>query len=260
LVGGRVQDKVALVTGGANGIGLACAELLAQEGAQVLIADIDGHAAEMRADSLRAAGKVAAPLHLDVTDPMSWMHAIAETERQFGRLDILVNNAGIATGGQSIAEFGLETWRLQQAVNVEGVFLGVKYALPLMRRNGGGSIVNMSSIAGLVGSAGMACYAATKGAVRLFSKSVALECAARRDGVRVNSVHPGLIETSLWDGILASAGTKLAGLEQAAQSVVPLGTVGTPQDVAWGVLYLASDEARYITGSELVIDGGLTAR
>ncbi len=257
---GRVHDKVALVTGGANGIGLACAQILAQEGALVLIGDVDGSAAAWRADSIRAAGKVAAALALDVTDPNSWAHAVAEIEQQFGRLDILINNAGIAIGGQSIAEFSLETWRLQHAVNVEGVFLGVKYALPLMRRNGGGSIVNMSSIAGLVGSAGMACYSATKGAVRLFTKSVALECATRRDGVRVNSVHPGLIETSLWDGILASAGTKLAGLEQAAQAVVPLGTVGTPEDVAWGVLFLASDESRYITGSELVIDGGLTAR
>lgn len=259
-MGGRVQDKVALVTGGANGIGLACAEIFAQQGAKVLIADVDASAAELRANSIRAADGVAAPLHLDVTNPESWMHAVAEIDRRFGRLDILVNNAGIATGGPSIAEFSLETWRLQHAVNVEGVFLGVKYALPLMRRNGGGSIVNMSSIAGLVGSAGMACYSATKAAVRLFTKSVALECATRRDGVRVNSVHPGLIETSLWDGILASAGTRLAGLEQAAQAVVPLGTPGTPKDVAWGVLFLASDEARYITGSELVIDGGLTAR
>jgi NAD(P)-dependent dehydrogenase (short-subunit alcohol dehydrogenase family) len=259
-MGGRVQGKVALVTGGANGIGLACAEILAQEGAHVLIADIDGDAATMRADSLREAGKEAASLRLDVTDPNSWSHAVARIDQEFGRLDILVNNAGIATGGQSIAEFSLETWRLQHAVNVEGVFLGIKHALPLMRRGGGGSIVNMSSIAGLVGSAGMACYSATKGAVRLFTKSVALECATRRDGVRVNSVHPGLIDTSLWDGILASAGTKLAGLEQAALAVVPLGTVGTPADVAWGVLFLASDEARYITGSELVIDGGLTAR
>jgi len=259
-MGGRVQDKVALVTGGANGIGLACAEILAQEGASMLIADVDASAAELRANRIREADRVAAAIHLDVTNPASWMGAVAEIERRFGRLDILVNNAGIATGGPSIAEFSLETWRLQHAVNVEGVFLGVKYALPIMRRNGGGSIVNMSSIAGLVGSAGMACYSATKGAVRLFTKSVALECAARRDGVRVNSVHPGLIETSLWDGIFASAGTKLPGLEQAAQAAVPLGTPGTPRDVAWGVLFLASDEARYITGSELVIDGGLTAR
>jgi NAD(P)-dependent dehydrogenase (short-subunit alcohol dehydrogenase family) len=257
---GRVEGKVALVTGGANGIGLACAELMAQEGAHVVIADIDGDAAAMRADRLRAPGKAATPLGLDVTDPNAWLQAVAGIDREFGRLDVLVNNAGLATGGQSIAEFSLESWRLQQAVNVEGVFLGIKHALPLMRRGGGGSIVNMSSIAGLVGSAGMACYAATKGAVRLFTKSVALECASRRDGVRVNSVHPGLIDTSLWDAIFASAGTKLAGLEQAALSAVPLGTVGTPLDVAWGVLYLASDEARYITGSELVIDGGLTAR
>jgi NAD(P)-dependent dehydrogenase (short-subunit alcohol dehydrogenase family) len=256
----RVLNKVALITGAASGIGRACAERLAAEGARVVLTDMRLDAARIAADAIVAEGNDAVPLHLDVTDPESWAGCVADIDRQFGRLDILVNNAGIATGGPSIADFGLATWRLQQAVNVDGVFLGTKYCLPLMRRGGGGSIINMSSIAGLVGSAGMAAYAATKGAVRLFTKSIALECALRRDGVRVNSVHPGLIETPLWDGIIASSGIQQAAITDVATAAVPLGFVGTPADVAWGVLFLAADESRYMTGSELVIDGGLTAR
>jgi len=257
---GRVQNKVALVTGAASGIGRACAERLAAEGARVMLTDMRLDAARIAADAILAEGNDAVALHLDVTDPDSWARCLAAIDAHFGRLDILVNNAGIAIGGPSIADFSLQTWRSQQAVNVDGVFLGTKYCLPLMRREGGGSIINMSSIAGLVGSAGMAAYAATKGAVRLFTKSIALECAQRRDGVRVNSVHPGLIETALWDGIFASSGIQQSGLGDVAAAAVPLGFAGTPLDVAWGVVFLASDESRYMTGSELVIDGGLTAR
>ncbi len=183
----------------------------------------------------------------------------------FGGLHILVNNAGIGLGAASITQMSLEDFRRQQAVNVEGVFLGVKHALPHMRAGGqGGSIINMSSVAGLKGSALLAAYCATKGAVRLFSKAVALECAAAKDGVRVNSVHPGIIETPIWLGIAGAGGPAGVNappdLDAMSAMAVPLGVKGLPEDIAQGVLWLASDESRYVTGAELVIDGGLSVR
>ncbi len=181
---------------------------------------------------------------------------------KFGRLDILVNNAGIAIAG-SVLTMTLADWRRQTAINLDGVFLGVKHALPLMRASGGGSIVNISSLAGLKGSATLAGYCATKGGVRLFTKAVALECGAARDNVRVNSVHPGIIETPIWLGIAPGAGAPGANapdLDAMSEMVVPIGKKGVPEDIAQGVLYLASDESRYVTGSELVIDGGLSTR
>ena len=179
-------------------------------------------------------------------------------------MHILVNNAGIAIAGP-VTDCTLEAWRRQQAVNVEGVFLGVKHALPLMRASGGGSIVNISSVAGLQGAAGLSSYCASKGAVRLFTKAVALECAAARDGVRVNSVHPGIIETAIWgaigDGLSGGdSGANRPDLDAMSAMATPLGVKGLPEDIAAGVLYLASDESRYVTGSELVIDGGMVAR
>jgi NAD(P)-dependent dehydrogenase (short-subunit alcohol dehydrogenase family) len=259
---GRVEGKVALVTGGSSGIGRACAEVLAREGASVVITDLQDEKGAALAEAIGKAGGKARYVHHDVTSEEAWVDVIAETERAFGRLDILVNNAGIAVTSLSITTMELADWRRQQAVNVEGVFLGVKHGLQLMRRAGnGGSIINISSVAGLRGAATLAGYSATKGAVRLFTKSVALECAAAKDGVRVNSMHPGIIETPIWESIFlgADASNTPPDLDAMTSVAVPMGVKGLPQDIANGVLWLASDESRYVTGSELVIDGGFTA-
>jgi NAD(P)-dependent dehydrogenase (short-subunit alcohol dehydrogenase family) len=258
---GRVQDKVAIVTGGASGIGAACAEALAREGAAVVLTDLDAARGEAVAARIADAGGTAAFLPQDVTDEARWIEVVAEAERRFGRLDALVANAGIGLIGL-VVDTTLADWRRQMAVNVEGVFLGVKHVIPAMRRGGrGGSIVVMSSVAGLRGSAGLACYSATKGAVRLFAKSVALECADARDGIRVNSVHPGIIETPIWEKLPAGLAGRNAPIDphRVAAAGVPLGEAGRPQDIAEGVLFLASDASRHVTGSELVIDGGMMA-
>jgi NAD(P)-dependent dehydrogenase (short-subunit alcohol dehydrogenase family) len=256
----RVEGKVALVTGGASGIGAACAEILAAEGASVVITDLqDGKGAEL---AHRLAGR-SRFVHHDVTREEEWTQVVAEIERDFSRLDILVNNAGIGLGSPSITTMSLADFRRQQAVNVEGVFLGIKHCLPLMRKAGnGGSIVNMSSVAGLKGSPALAAYCATKGAVRLFTKAVAMECANMKDGVRVNSVHPGIIETPIWltIGLGDPESNAPPDLDAISAMAVPLGVKGLPRDIAEGVLWLASDESRYVTGAELVIDGGLSVR
>jgi NAD(P)-dependent dehydrogenase (short-subunit alcohol dehydrogenase family) len=203
---GRVEGKVALVTGGASGIGRGCAEALAREGATVIISDVQDDKGPGVAAEIVAAGGSCDYLHHDVTSEDAWVDTMAEIDRRHGRLDVLVNNAGIGLGSPSITTMTLADWRRQQAVNVEGVFLGCKHGLLLMRKAGnGGSIINMSSVAGLKGSALLAAYCATKGAVRLFTKSVAMECAQVKDGVRVNSVHPGIIETPIWIGIVPGA-------------------------------------------------------
>ncbi len=260
---GRVQGKVALITGAASGIGRSCAEKLAAEGATAVVTDLqDDMGAQVVAAIVKAGGK-AWYLHHDVTDEAAWESVIAEIKARKGRLDILVNNAGIGIGG-SILEMTLENWRRQTAVNLDGVFLGVKHSIPLMRVSGdGGSIINMSSVAGLKGSAMLAGYCATKGGVRLFTKGVAMECANAKDGIRVNSVHPGIIETPIWltVGQAVNPGANEApDLDAMTALAVPLGVKGWPEDIANGVLWLASAESRYVTGQELVIDGGLTVR
>ena len=260
---GRVQGKVALVTGGASGIGRGCAETLAAEGAAVVITDVqDDKGAEVAAAIAKAGGRCEYLRH-DVTDEAAWEGVVGQVKARHGRLDILVNNAGIAVGG-SILEMTLADWRKQTAVNLDGVFLGVKHAIPLMRVSGdGGSIINMSSVAGLKGAATLAGYCATKGGVRLFTKAVAMECANAKDGIRVNSVHPGIIETPIWLSILnpANPGANAPpDLDAMSTMAVPLGVKGYPEDIANGVLWLASDESRYVTGAELVIDGGLSVR
>jgi len=261
---GQVEGKVALVTGGSSGIGAGCASRLAEEGAAVVITDLqDAKGGELVA-AIRKAGGKARYLHHDVTSEPEWESIVADIEKTEGRLDILVNNAGIGVACPSITQMKLEDWRRQQAVNVEGVFLGIKHSLPLMRKAGnGGSIINMSSVAGLKGSPALAAYSATKGAVRLLTKGVALECANAKDGVRVNSVHPGIIETPIWISI-AGMGQPGANappdLDALSTTAVPLGVKGVPRDIANGVLWLASDESRYVTGLELVIDGGLILR
>jgi NAD(P)-dependent dehydrogenase (short-subunit alcohol dehydrogenase family) len=260
---GQVEGKVALVTGGASGIGAAVAELLAQQGASVVITDVDELKGPELAAALNKAGHDAIFLHQDVTSETRWAEVAAEIEQRFGRLDILVSNAGIGILAPSIVEMSLADWRRQTAVNLDGVFLSVKYGLPLMRKRGGGSVIMMSSLAGLRGSATLAGYSATKGAVRLFAKSIAMECAAAGDGIRVNSVHPGIIDTPIWgrNEMSAPSGGQNAPIDvvELARLATPLGRAGQARDVANGVLYLASDASSYVTGTELVIDGGIFA-
>jgi len=256
----RVKGKVALVTGGASGIGRASALLLAKEGAAVAVTDIQDDAGKDVVAAIKKDGGAALYIHHDVAEEAAWDSAVAQVKDRFGRLDILVNNAGIAIAG-SVLTMTLADWRRQTAINLDGVFLGVKHALPLMRASGGGSIINISSLAGLKGSPTLAGYCATKGGVRLFSKAVAMECGAARDNVRVNSIHPGIIETPIWLGIVPGAsGANAPDLDAISETVVPIGSKGVPEDIAQGVLYLASDESRYVTGSELVIDGGMSTR
>jgi NAD(P)-dependent dehydrogenase (short-subunit alcohol dehydrogenase family) len=247
---GQVQDKVAIVTGGASGIGAACAELLAREGAKVLVTDLDDAHGSTLVDKINKCGGEALYWHHDVSEEQGWLEVIAILERHYGRLDILVANAGIVILGGAI-EMPLADWRRLMTINVDGVFLSAKYAVPAMRRSGGGSIVIMSSVAGLRGSARWPGYCASKGAVRLFAKALALECAEAGDNIRVNSVHPGAIETPMWP----------AGIDvhELAKAVVPISRAGQAQEVANCVLFLASDAASYLTGSEIVVDGGLSA-
>ncbi len=254
---GQLDGRIALVTGAGEGIGRATAAKLAEAGAKVAVTDINRSAADGSAEAISAAAGQAMALEHDVCDEARWIEVVARVEETWGGLDILVNNAGIAIVGHTL-DMSLEDWRRQTAVNIDGVFLGVKHGIPAMRRGGrGGSVINLSSVAGLEGSAMLTGNCATKGAVRLFTKAVALECAQDGDGVRVNSVHPGIIETRIW--------AKMTGGDNALNPVaigkiaVPLGQSAGPEVVADGILFLASDAARYITGTELVIDGGLTA-
>ena len=257
----RVKGKVALVTGGASGIGRASALLLAKEGAAVAVTDIQDDAGKDVVAAIERAGGEAIFLRHDVASEEAWETVVAKVKARFGKLHVLVNNAGIAIPG-SVTTMSLADWRRQTSINIDGVFLGVKHCLLLMRESGGGSIVNISSVAGLIGAGGLAGYCATKGAVRLFTKAVAQECAAARDNVRVNSVHPGIIETPIWSSIMTPGqpGANAPDLDQMSAVAVPVGIKGLPEDIAAGVLFLASDESRYVTGSELVIDGGITSR
>ena len=256
---GLVAGKVAIVTGGASGIGEACSETLAREGASVLITDIDDLRGKDAVARITKAGGKAHYLRHDVRDEAAWPGVIAEAEKRFGRLDVMVANAGIGIL-VPIAEMTLADWQKQQAINLDGVFLSIKHAIPALKKQGGGSIVLMSSIAGLRGAPGLAAYSATKGGVRLLAKSVALEHAA--DNIRCNSVHPGIIATPIWEKIPTGASNRrnapIDPRERAA-GVVPLPRVGEAQDIANGVLFLCSEAANYMTGQELVIDGGMTA-
>jgi NAD(P)-dependent dehydrogenase (short-subunit alcohol dehydrogenase family) len=264
----RLKGKVALVTGAASGIGRGCAEALAAEGARVVLADLDERAGRDAAASISSAGRDARFLALDVTDESAWARAVARVREELGALHVLVNNAGICIAAP-LLELSYASWRRQLAVNLDSVFLGTKAALPLLVASGGASIVNISSVAGLQGVPGLSGYCATKGGVRLFTKAVALECAQARNGVRVNSIHPGGIETPLWakmasDGLAPapndpSIPSRIEGARSASLAATPLGVVGSPADIAAGVVYLASDDARFVTGIELVIDGGAAA-
>lgn len=249
----RLEGKVALISGGARGQGAAEAKLFAGEGAKVVFGDILDDLGKQVEAEIHEVGGEALYIHLDVTNAADWASAVEAAVSRYGSLDVLVNNAGI-TIRKNVEDTTEEDWDRIMAINAKGVFLGTKQAIPAMRESGGGSIVNISSTAGLVGSPySGASYAATKGAVRLFTKATAIQYA--KEGIRCNSVHPGLLETPMTQDMLADA----AHREERTQRI-PLGRVGTAEDVAYGVLYLASDESSFVTGSELVIDGGATAQ
>lgn len=254
----RVRNKVALVTGGAMGIGEASARLLAKEGAAVTVSDVDVERGSSVAEQINCSGGQALFVEQDVGDESAWRPTIDATLDRFGRLDIVVNNAGLGIGGD-IEHATLADWRRLMRVNLDGVFFGTKYGVQTLRRFGGGSIVNLSSIEGLVGDPNLAAYNTSKGGVRLLTKSAALYCAKAGYKIRVNSVHPGYIWTPMVEHYLETSGDVAVG-RRAIDALHPLGHIGEPDDIAYGVLYLASDESKFVTGTELVIDGGYTAQ
>ena len=249
----RLENKVALISGGARGMGAAHAKLFAKEGAKVVIGDILEEEGLRTEAEINEAGGECLFIRLDVTSEADWQQAVAAAVTRFGKLDILVNNAGVVSRG-TLEDTTVEEWDRVMDVNAKGVFLGTKAAIPEMRRAGGGSIVNTSSISGNVGQDSLQpVYNASKGAVRIFTKSAAIQYA--KDGIRVNSVHPGAVDTPM-------AGARLADpeLQKQADARNPLGRTAQPVEISYGVLYLVSDEASFVTGSELVIDGGYTAQ
>ena len=248
----RLEGKVALITGGARGQGAAEARLFAREGAKVVIADVLDPDGISVAAEINELGGDATYVHLDVSSEADWQDAIAAAVSAYGKLDVLVNNAAIWRGGYVLETDG-EQWDAVLDINAKGVFLGTKLAIPEMRRAGGGSIVNISSTAGLVGSRTSTAYSASKGAVRLFTKSTAVQYGA--EGIRANSIHPGPIDTAMGDQVWPDAGSREETIERTV-----LKRIGKPEDIANGALFLASDESSFMTGAELVIDGGLTAQ
>jgi NAD(P)-dependent dehydrogenase (short-subunit alcohol dehydrogenase family) len=253
----RVKGKVAIITGGASGIGKATASLLAKEGAKVVIADVNEVNGKKVAEDIGREGGEALFVKLDVTSEQDWSEVIKRTLAKFGRLDILVNNAGVIFA-EKIEDTPLDKWRWLMGVNLDGVFLGTKHAVGAMKKSGGGSIINLSSLAGLVGTIDdTSAYCASKGAVRLFTKAAALEFskAGHNYNIRVNSVHPGVVETPLSENLL-----KDAALRKSIEGRHPIGHVGEPIDIAYAILYLASDESKFTTGAEMVVDGGWTAQ
>ncbi|MFK7894594.1 MAG: SDR family NAD(P)-dependent oxidoreductase [Myxococcota bacterium] len=251
----RIEGKIALVTGGGSGIGEAIGRRLAEEGAKVVLSDIAVASAESVAQSIREAGGDAAAFEQDVTDEARWAAIVKEIVDQSGGLDIVVNNAGIVLPGNA-EDATLDDWQATQRVNLDAVFLGTREAIRAMKGRGG-SIINISSIEGMVGEPNGAAYNASKGGVRIFTKSAALHCAASGYRIRVNSIHPGFIETPMVMNAASEIGSEFLDRVKAA---IPFGEMGRPLDIANGALFLASDESRYMTGSELVIDGGFTAQ
>ncbi len=255
---GRVKNKVALITGGVSGLGQASAIRLGEEGATVMISDLQDPLSGEALDSIRASGAEADYFHHDSTDEAAWETITEAILERYGRLDVVVNSAGVRGGGGPLHELTLAQWRRTNAVNLDGVFLGVKHGiLAMLKAGNGGSIINLSSILGIVGLPNSSDYSASKGGVRLLTKAAALECAARGDGIRVNSIHPGFIDTPMVQGAIQHRG---AELRENIEKMQPTGQMGEAVDIAEGVVFLASDEAKFVTGSELVIDGGFTAR
>jgi NAD(P)-dependent dehydrogenase (short-subunit alcohol dehydrogenase family) len=255
---GRVEGKVAIVTGAGNGIGRATAIRLAAEGARVMLADLDAEAAAAVADEI---GEAAAIRPHDVRKAEDWRGLMDAVLERHGGLDIMVNNAGILATepSQTLEDTDLVQWRAVQEVNSEGVFLGCKHAVAVMRETGGGSIVNLSSLAALVGTPHLIAYGASKGLVRQLTKSVAIDCARRGFNIRCNSVHPGFVDTNMGKQVLGLGNADVERTREARRRQIPLGIFGVPEDIANAILFLASDEARYITGAELVVDGGNAA-
>ena len=258
-----MAGKIALVAGAASGIGRATALLLAREGAAVCCADIDAEKADATAELIVESGGNASPGRLDVTSEDSWREALDQVTDRFGRLDVLVNSAGISFG-RPVTEMSLEEWRRVMAVNLEGVFLGTKHAILALRRTGGGSIVHISSASGLKAAPGASAYSASKAAVCMFVKAAARECLQNGDRIRINTVCPGGVKTPLWSDmpffrdLVEKTGSEEAAFQELAKSD-PQGRFAEPEEIAQAVLYLASDESLYVTGTDLVVDGGFTA-
>ncbi|WP_028079593.1 SDR family NAD(P)-dependent oxidoreductase [Solimonas soli] len=253
----RLQQKVVIVTGAAVGLGRAMVIRMAQEGAAVAAFDVNDGEGQALAAEQRERGLDVHYWHCDVSREAEVAQAIGDVVTKFGRLDAIVNNAGVAGVSKPTHEISEAEWDFVQAINVKGVFFGTKHAVPQLRKAGGGSIINLSSIYGLVGAPDVPPYHASKGAVRLMTKTDALLYA--RDRIRVNSIHPGFIWTPMVAGYLRDGGAPEAG-HAALAALHPLGHIGEADDVAWGAVYLVSDEAKFVTGAELVIDGGYTAR
>ena len=249
--GNRLEGKTAIVTGGASGIGEATSRLFVDQGARVVVADIDDDKGNALEADLNKNGEVAMYRKLDVTQESRWIEVVGETMAKWGRLDVVVNNAGMSgvKGRATVEDTIVDNWDTVFAVNSTAVMLGTKTAIPAMRKNGGGSVVNVSSIFGIVGSPAGAAYHASKGAARTFSKAAAVQYAP--DNIRVNSVHPGFTDTPMTLDIHSQKEIRDARL-----AMTPMGRLGLPIDIAYGILYLASDEAGWVTGTELIIDGG----
>ncbi|GIO62310.1 SDR family NAD(P)-dependent oxidoreductase [Paenibacillus cineris] len=248
---GRVQGKVAIVTGAAGGMGKADAVLLAQEGAKVVVTDIQEDKIQAVVEEIKQQGGEAIGFRHNVTSEEEWQHIVDETVKAFGTIDVLVNNAGISLA-KSLVDTSMQDWDKVMSINLTGSFLGLKYVVPVMQRGGGGSIINISSIAGLTGSNGAGPYTASKGAVRMLTKAVAVDYG--KDNIRCNSIHPGYIETPMTEGLFANDQMTVW-----FRSKTPLPRLGKPENIAAGVLFLASDESSFITGAELAIDGGVSA-
>lgn len=253
----RVRNKVALVTGAGLGLGRASAMMLAREGARVIVTDLREQEGADTADAIVSAGGEAMFLAHDVAKEEDWRKVVSATVKRFGGFDVLVNNAGVVQAG-TVEDTTLEQWRWLMSINLDGVFLGVKYAVGAMKERGG-SIINISSIEGLIGDPNLAAYDASKGGVRLLTKSAALYCARAGYKIRVNSVHPGYIWTPMVEAYVTGQADPVKAKAEIA-ALHPLGHIGDPDDVAFGVVYLASEESKFVTGAELVIDGGYTAQ
>lgn len=259
-LGPRLAGRTALITGGARGIGAATSRLLAEHGASVVIADLDGERARIFVDELEGMGLKARAKEFDASSEAAWKETTEEILRIEGRLDVVVNNAGIGFFG-TVEDVTLEQWEKTQAVNHTGVFLGNKYSIIAMKKAGnGGSIINMSSVKGLVGSPEYACYDASKGGVRALTKASALHCAKQNYGIRVNSIHPGYVNTDAGQSTGFRSAEDVRQMMDAAIALHPIGRIADPLEIAFPILFLASDESSFMTGSELVVDGGYTAQ
>ena len=255
----RVKNKVAIVTGGASGLGKSSAKLLAKEGAKIVVSDIDEEGGKKVVQQIKEDRGEAIFIKQDVAKEDEWKNVIETTLETFGKLHILANSAGIGLGG-TVEDVTLEDWKNLIDINLNGTFLGTKYGIKGMRKTDeGGSIINFSSIEGLIGDPNLPAYNASKGGVTIFTKSAALHCAKQGYGIRINSIHPAYIWTPMVENFLKAQGDVEEGKKQ-LESLHPIGHLGEPDDIGYGVVYLASDESKFMTGSELVIDGGYTAQ